>query len=231
MALIGQRTAIMSLGMSCQTARQIQDHHALLQELTGEELENVPTPFDWIICGPGDVGRMLLDGRTWPAGVGELEQRHKPYWPDRRCWFWHAPGAVVDFPTFDAKAAERFANLERVRAARRRVFFLSNIQGNLHAHRRDHGGFDIAFTRPDLEILAQGVQAALGGGPIHMVTHEGQAPRADGVTRWSVPRDGAGWSGKATTWGPVIRGAFGQKKAPARGRGKVGRSVWAGTGA
>jgi hypothetical protein len=148
----GKTSAVISLGLSCQTEFQIRANKSKIEKLTGEEFFEFKTPFDWNMADPAGVALMLRDGKYFPKRPSEFSKGvtadgiKKPYWPDRSTWFWHvkAPWELASARMSTAKA-----NFERIRHCRRRIFIVSNTQNNLQSFSRRLGGFD-----PHLGILA-----------------------------------------------------------------------------
>ncbi len=63
MSAVGQKVAVIGLGMSCQSSAQIRSHVPLLARLTGDETLKISAmPFDNIICVP-DFGGQHVAGR------------------------------------------------------------------------------------------------------------------------------------------------------------------------
>lgn len=221
MALFGKTIAIASVGISCQTAHQIEHHHALLEQLAGEQLVKHATPFDWTICAPLDVAGMIRDRETFPNDVSELTRKDnwpKPYWPRRRCWFWHkkldVPGQFRSHCLYEAQ------RWEEIRDRPRRLFFLSNTQNNLA--RIEHG-IETALKPDPLWFLSTALYHAFGEHSLHVVSHD-PAPdfprfltsRKAKAPRWhQIERDGSQWHGSASEWRKVFEAAFQREKVAA----------------
>ncbi len=186
--LIGARTAIVPMGISCQTAFQIEKQKAAIEDLVGERLVERATPFDWRIVGLDNVAGMVERGEFYPppavldmagqaqrpAGRAEAgaelpahKSRPRPYWRSERCWFWHE--RLTDFEAFTEKQAHLVENLALVRGVERRIFFVSNIQANLRTIRRDAGGFRVRIERKDVIRLADVLDRRFGPSALHMV--------------------------------------------------------------
>lgn len=143
MSVIGERVAIISLGMSCQTAIQIEAHIELLKELTGDNtLEVRSLPFDSTIAPVSSVSKALSADRPFPR-MAELTYRVKPYWALANIYYWH-----------HFRDGERLATSEKITkhivAFKRRSKRLSEV---LHSQRRLI--FFVSNTQPDLDEKSQ----------------------------------------------------------------------------
>lgn len=177
MSVFGKRTAVVSLGVSCQTAWQIKKQAGLLSELAGEPLEAAAGPFDWLIMPPAGFSSWMAAGARFPASPDEIVVHPNFHWPRHNLHFWHeftTDGAVALHATFDrtrAKFDHLLGKLAAIRACERRVFFVSNTQPNLDEVRRVSPALDFTFTRPVMTGLLGAVRARFGGGSeVHFVT-------------------------------------------------------------
>jgi hypothetical protein len=130
MSLLGARTAVVSLGASCQTARQIRLHAGLLSERLGEPLSPRSFPLDWMFAPPDAAARLLRSEVRVPEHPGELQVVQTPFWARHGVWLWHDP---VDEPlaALQERMRRRWERFLALRGLRRRVFVLSNTQNNL----------------------------------------------------------------------------------------------------
>ena len=168
MALIGRSTVIVPVGISCQTAFQIDRAKPMLEVELGEPLEHFATPFDWRIVGPGDLAGIIRDNAFYPATPSELTGNRRPHWPARNCWFWHEK--FDDFAKFTAKQAHLAWNWGRIFEAKRRIFVVSNTQNNLPKVQRERGGFHVLVDGADLRALGDALRAVFGTIELHFVT-------------------------------------------------------------
>lgn len=160
MSLLGATTAVVSLGASCQTARQIRLHAGILSARLGERLEPRSFPLDWMFCPPDAAARLLRAGTRVPETQGELVEAQRPFWPRHGVWLWHDPmdeeGAEAGFEEMRARMARRWDRLLALRALKRRLFVVSNTQNNLARVP------DIAPQRLDFRLTAQRMRALAG---------------------------------------------------------------------
>lgn len=133
MSLIGRRAAVVSLGASCQTARQIRLHAALLAKLIGDPtLAPQSLPLDWIFAPPDAAARLVAASTRVPEAKGELVQAQQPFWPREGVWFWHDPiETEADFAAMQERQRRRWARFDALAALEHRLFVLSVTQNNL----------------------------------------------------------------------------------------------------
>lgn len=204
MALIGRELAIMSVGIACQAADQIRRNATMLSALAGEELEAHTTPWDWTICGPAGVALMLADGVTFPPAADLEDRAGKPYWPARRCYFWHMKGAITDHADAAVQAARQRGRLESVRGARRKVFILANTQNNLARENTIRGGMDIPLEAKWVDRLEIALTARLGPHELVVVSHAGKhALGARPVIE--LQPDLSQWAGDDAQWSALLK--------------------------
>lgn len=205
MALIGPSTVFVPVGISCQTAFQIDRAKDLLETELDERLEHFATPFDWRIVGPGDVADMIRTNSFYPRTPSELIGNKRPLWPERNCWFWHEK--FDDFAKFSSKQAHLVWNWGRIFDARRRVFVVSNTQNNLPKVQRERGGFHVLIDGEHLRRLGDALRAQFGTVELHFVTGEvGYCGQVD--PSWAVhrlKRDRSSWHGDPKQWENVLR--------------------------
>jgi len=177
MALFGRETVVVPLGISCQTAHQVERAAPLIAELTGEIFQQHTTPFDTRIVGAGDLERMIAENNPYPASADELVGTKRPYWPKRNCHFWH--DGAGDFAAFTSKQAHLWAAWGRISGYRRKVFILSNTQNNLAQKAIDPGGFKQNVDMGDLVALAITLSRAFDKPELHVVSRRPIFERLD----------------------------------------------------
>lgn len=209
--LLGKTTAVIPMGMSCQTAHQVEHRKAKLEIIVGEELEKIRTPFEWRIVGPADVAGMIRENNPYPASADELSGDGNRYWARRRCWFWH--DKWDDFARFSEKQAHLWSNWGRIREASRKIFVLCDTQNNLARVLKPLGSKPPTVGAASLCILWRVLADRFEGAELHFVTddddHRGgnliYADRSLAPVRvhWIAP-DRSSWQGDSTAWGRIL---------------------------
>jgi hypothetical protein len=173
MALFCADTALVSVGMSCQGAIQLQLHRSFVSHLLGSEAIIKRTPFDWLICTPASAASMIGAGRYHPELVSELESFPgvPPRWPVMGdCYFWHESKHVVAKPdSFVDKFAHTTQTLEGVTKFQRRIFFVANTQDNLADEVQAVAPIPYEFTDEAISRLAAAVSQRFNA-PLYVVS-------------------------------------------------------------
>ncbi|CDO86030.1 hypothetical protein BN973_00368 [Mycobacterium triplex] len=177
MALLCADVALVSLGMSCQGAIQLQVHRALVAHILGSAAVLKRTPFDWLVCPPLSAARMIAGDRYYPEHIGELEclPGSPPRWPAMGdCYFWHEPRTVVSSPdSFLAKFAHTSRTLRGVTGFTRRIFFVANTQDNLADEVQAVAPIPYTFTDEAIDRLAAAVTQRFDA-PLYVVSAPGR---------------------------------------------------------
>ena len=174
MALFCADVALVSLGMSCQGAIQLQVHRG---HILGSEAVIKRTPFYWLICPPTSAANMIAAGRYYPQLLSELEC--PPGTPPRwlavgDCYFWHEPNRIVSEPdSFLGKSAHNSQTLGTVTEFVRRIFFVSNTQDNLADEVQAVAPIPYKFTDEAIDRLASAVSRRFEA-PLYVVSAAGR---------------------------------------------------------
>lgn len=212
---IGERTAVISLGTSCQTSEQINRNIDLIRALTGDHaLEVRAFPFDAVIAEPESVMKALSQKRPYPS-ADQLEFFVKPYW--RRCniYYWHH---FIEGNSLAAgERLDHFNDLYRRRAKRLRwalesekrlIFVVSNTQPDLLEKGTQTRSFNPVITAAAMRSLQRTLRKMANREiELIVVTTKG---RFRGL-RWlqpfricmqpsSVAKPGLPWQGDASAW-------------------------------
>jgi hypothetical protein len=182
MALFCADVALVSLGISCQGAIQLQVHRSLIADIVGEEAVVRRTPFDWMIRPPTSTAKMIADHRYYPQRISELEclPGLPPRWPAvGDCYFWHEPETIASSPdSFLAKFAHTSQTLRKVSEFARRIFFVANTRDNL-AEEVQGAPIPYTFTEEAIDGVASVVSQCFDA-PLYVVSaparHELRTP-------------------------------------------------------
>ena len=159
--------AICGLGMSCQTALQLDEHRAYLEELVGRPATRCSTPFDWLVCGPSSIARMIAENRFFPQSPKGFTKSPYPRWDDLQVLYLHEKNVVTNFGTASSKWQHITENFALISKARRKVFILSNTQNNLlkmGEGRLEKGWSDLT----DLSVMAVRQALVKRFGPVEL---------------------------------------------------------------
>ncbi len=201
--LVGSRLAVIPLGVSCQTAHQVELHRREIEKRAEESLDDARTPFDWRIVGPADVAAMIEADELFPTSVDELSSDRNRYWKRRSCWFWH--DKFDDFSRFTSKQGHLVDNWRRIGEAKRKIFVISDTQNNLERVLKPFKATPPRVEPKGLEALAGVILARFGGAEVHLVTNRGwKMPVPELFTvHWIAP-DRSSWQGDDTAWGRIL---------------------------
>ena len=167
MSAIGQKLAVVSLGMSCQSAWQIDLNVNVIELVSGDSVAKSRLPIDWLICSPDSVGQMLRSDVFFPPSREQFTVSPRPCWEERDVYFWHefkrrqSGLARLLGNRFDIKGgyesvrqkyrylAEKFRALKELE---RLVFVISNTQNNLTDVQKETGIIEYVL---DLDEVAR----------------------------------------------------------------------------
>jgi hypothetical protein len=235
MSIVGQRTAIISLGSSCQTATQLRLHAQLISGIVGDKLVPNRLPFDWVISPIMKATAWLRSGVHFPASPDNLApvpgQQGAFLWQESGIFFWHdfkGLGGVDPIGTFEHTRAsyERgFAKLSDLRKLEKVTIVVANTQNNLSiVFDPTYASLGFAFNSANLIGLKKAAEEFLGRRcEMLCVTYADRCsdelcsmPEQDIVVA-RVPRDSSEWQGEATVWEPLLLDYFTHKqRAPDR---------------
>lgn len=222
MALFGRETVVVPLGISCQTAHQVERAAPLLAELTAEIFQQHTTPFDTRIVGAGDMARMIAADEFFPQTADELTGTKRPYWKKHSCHFWH--DGIGNFWAFKEKQAHLRASWRRIGGYKRKVFILSNTQNNLAQKEIDPGGFRRNVDMGDLVTLAVTLSREFDKPELHVVSRRPLFERLDMMGELAkelhgaklsihfVEPDSTQWHGDDEIWDGTLARIMGDKR-------------------
>lgn len=199
--------ALVSLGISCQTAHQLRTHKNHLGELT-----ELRTPFDWLYCPIKSVIKMVSSGTFFPVHPHEFDGHHRPYWSMMDVHFWHE--SVADWSRASEKAMHVHRNWQSISDSARKVFLVSNTQNNVasnltsppwRAERRAYPPMDTAIHQDDLTMLHSVLAESFGRVELHVVTNERDLQPVDSVSVHHFQPDKTIWQGDDVAWLAMLK--------------------------
>ncbi|GAA0779017.1 hypothetical protein E1180_19275 [Roseibium denhamense] len=227
MSIGDSQTAIISLGISCQSARQIRDCRQSVSGLLGADLQPERHFFDGLISPLGGLAQLFADGfpmferDSLTAGPGH------PTWNPYGFRFLHhfrdAFGRI-DLEGSYRHEHGRFSHLktkfDALRSRARIVFVISNSQNNLDEVGVETGvaGFD--FRSGGIDHLQRAVDAYLGRSCEFLIV---SYPERCGDLRhpnlYLLTRDQTEWVGDKAQWRAVFSAFLGQGAGALRSAG------------
>jgi hypothetical protein len=147
MSLVGQKAAVVSFGISCQTTLQIDDHVELIKRAVGDEtLKPSSLPFDAVLTHPISTAQMLDADTFYPSSKDELVLYKGAYWAKQQAYFRHECTLRKSHPIEYLRGkvnldrgyrelASKFAHLSqkfrRLKELDRLIFVVGNSQNDL----------------------------------------------------------------------------------------------------
>lgn len=223
MSAIGNKVAIVSLGLSCQTSRQIDGHVWLLRRLTGDDsLKKASLPLDWLISSARGVTGMLDDRSFLPrTAAGFCADQGRLRLRAHDVIFWHesrllARSGEPRFRDAQAKFRHTAARFDQIAQADRVIAVLSDTQPNLPAI-QEKWKLRLADTTPEEAGEVRAAFAKFLGRPVEMLMVS-RTPRPDfqappGFAYYHMVPQRAGWAGSGEHWAAVFTDYFQGSKA------------------
>ncbi len=216
MSVSGPTTAIVSLGMSCQSARQIRTNAEVIGAILGEEVGRNAQFFDGLIAPPAGLARLFEDGFPLFSRDDIAEGPGHPTWSAYAIRFLHHfrddDGADID--RFFDHDLSRFTHLRdkflALAAVPRLVFVISNSQNNLTEVAAETAIERIDFNREEIGRLREAVQAFLGRRcEFILVSTPDRRGSLDDPDLHLLTPDDSEWTGDTRQWREVFLSRLG----------------------
>jgi len=219
MSAIGEKVAVVSLGLSCQTSRQIDAHVPLLRKLTGDEtIEKVSLPFDWLISTAHGLTDMIGDRAFFPDSHSELSDdqgrlRHRKY----DVFYWHhsrllSHAGHPDFADAKAKFAHTSGRFEQIARLDRVVGVVSDTQGNLPELEETWKVSLTSMSVGDADAIRGSFAKLLGRDVELLMVSRNPTPAAPlpvDMAYYEMTPEPEGWAGNNRDWAKVFKDYFG----------------------
>lgn len=219
MSLVGRKAAVVSLGMSCQTTLQIDDHADLIVRAIGDEtLKPSSMVFDNIVCHPASAAKLFEISTFYPASKDELALFRGAFWTAQGVYFRHEctlrksrpieylknkvdlARGYRDLAGKFAHLSEKFRHLSEID---RLIFVISNTQNDLTEYHAEVG-IDCAVPMDAIEMLCDACDRYFNRRCEYIfATYEGRtAGAADrpGLSVFKLVPDSSEWAGDHTQW-------------------------------
>ncbi|WP_102868457.1 hypothetical protein [Pseudovibrio exalbescens] len=213
MSAAGKSTAVVSLGISCQSARQIRTHTELISSLLGEPVEHTSHFFDGLVTPPLGLAKLLDDGFPLFSRESLEDGPGHPTWQPYGIRFLHhfrGEEGVADIDAYFDNEVSRFTYLRRrflqLRDAENLLFVISNSQNNLDEVAQETAMETIEFDQGQLETLKGSLARFFGRHwPLVVVTHEERVQDVSHDALHILQPDSTEWTGDKQQWADVFR--------------------------
>ena len=240
MSLVGRKAAVVSLGMSCQTTLQIDDHSDLIARGVGDlDLRPSSLPFDNLVCHPRAATRLLDNDAFYPARQDELALYRGAFWTAQQVYFRHECTlrksrpieylrGKVDVARGYRDLAGKFAHLaekfRRLRELERLIFVVSNSQNDLTEYQAEVG-IDCLVSMDDVAALCGACDRYFGRRCEYIfATYDarttGMADRSN-LSVFRLSPDSSEWAGDHAQWRALWTQYFGENVPPPAARREV----------
>jgi hypothetical protein len=233
MSVIGDKAAVVSLGMSCQSGEQIRSHAELIARLAGDPTMQIATSvFDNIICRPASAVRLLEADDFYPQDASALTPSQGAYWRDLDVYFWHEfrlhkrhfleylfrrVNRKRAYRALSGKYEHLSARFRSLRSRERLVFVISNTQNNLDDYAVETG-ISPVLDAAEVERLCDACDAFMGKPCEYILASYDD--RLTGTLRrprlrhYALKRDDSPWKGDIGQWAWVFGSYFSSEKRP-----------------
>ncbi|WP_141694099.1 hypothetical protein [Rhizobium lusitanum] len=93
MSVVSENQAFISVGVSCQTAQQLQRHVGFLSSLLDDRLRETSGFFNWVFVSAADIAkvadRLLFGPITAQSLYVPVHAQEALRLEDFKVWFWH----------------------------------------------------------------------------------------------------------------------------------------------
>lgn len=139
MSIVSENQAFISIGVSCQTAQQLQRHAGFLSSLLDDRLRERSGFFNWVFVGSSEIAKVvnrLLVGPITPQSLYvPVHTREALRLEDFKVWFWHEKLSNEvnqdDVERIAAKYERLRNNFLKMLEKPVRYIVLSNTQNNI----------------------------------------------------------------------------------------------------
>lgn len=215
---MSKRSAVVSLGSSCQTKHQIREMKQSFPDLLGSSVDTSGYPFDWLVIPIGSLCAIIGRDAQFPTlALSELshEPRDAFRTPIRHLsenfFFWHdfqKDKQIAIDETFD-EVRGRYEYLWRKFSALEsfdtRIFVISNTQNNLDQIATAYST-SFLFDAPALERLRSVLDSRFSRGENRLVAATyrdrflGPLPEEKVCTVLFLDKDDSKWEGDTLAW-------------------------------
>jgi hypothetical protein len=234
MSVIGDKAAVVSLGMSCQSGEQIRTHAELIMRLCGDPTMRIATSvFDNIICTPASAARMLATDTFYPRDPAALSVSQGAYWKALDVYFWHEyrlhkhhvleylfgrVNKTRAYRELSGKYEHLAARFRSLRSREQLVFVISNSQNNLDDYAVETG-IGPMLAAEDVARLCDACDAYMGRPCDYILaTYDDRltgVPQRPNLRHFSLRQDDSPWRGDPAQWEWIFGSYFGNPQRAA----------------
>jgi len=233
MSVIGDKAAVVSLGMSCQSGEQIRTHAKLIARLLGDPTMRIATSaFDNIICRPSSAVRLLEADTFYPKDPSALTLSQGAYWQQFDVYFWHEyrlhKRHIVEhllgrvntkraYRALSGKFEHLSARFRSLKSRERLVFVISNTQNNL-ADDAVKTGISPVLAAADVERLCDACDAYMDKPCEYILASYDDrltgVPQRSRLRHYALKKDDSMWKGDPGQWEWVFGSYFSGPERP-----------------
>jgi hypothetical protein len=213
LALLGQHSAIIPIGLSYQTAWQVHHHRDFLSFLLDEDFEILPSFLERPISSADQLPTLLrriadgpIETASWdvPAAANSAVML-KPF----KLWLWYEKASHQveddDLAAIAAKFEQRRLNLLRLAEMPRRVFVVGSGQNDLlNEFPYLRGGLQLGFTDDLVAQLRETLDALFPHGENHLLIVGKPRWIGEVVGAYALPEEQTYWHGVEADWRHVL---------------------------
>ncbi|OJY77661.1 MULTISPECIES: hypothetical protein [unclassified Rhizobium] len=215
MSIVSESRAFISIGVSCQTAQQLQRHAEFLSLLVDDELRARSGFFNWVFVSASDIARVadrLVAAPITPKSLYvPTHAREALRLEDFKVWFWHEKFSDEvnqdDVQRIATKYERLRNNFLKMLEKPVRYIVLSNTQNNLeNFYPYKNQGMSISLNADIVSEIADAPWATNQYGSAQMIALS-YPRRWTGKPHRSVSylqEDDTEWEGSVTSWDQAL---------------------------
>lgn len=211
MSVMGDQSAVVSVGISCQTYYQIRENiDVIREELHDASLSPQAFPLDGLICPPCEASALIRGESRFPSKF-DVTQEPVPRWRGRNIVFPHAfKGSDSHYDigeTYDEvkqKFFARWRRFDRLNSMKNLLFVVSNTQNELGRQCSEYGLPKPTLMASEVNLLSRSLKEKFGNHASLLVISREDLFVSDAYEKHFDlrlhPVDKLGWQGDRYPW-------------------------------
>lgn len=211
LSIMGDQSAVVSLGISCQTYYQIRENVDVVREELGDaSLIPQAFPLDGLICPPYEASALILGGSRFPS-EHDVTQESIPRWRGRNIVFPHAfKGADNRYAVGETygevkqKFVARWRRFDRLTSVKYLLFVVSNTQNELGRQCGEYGLPKPTLRASEVNLLSRSLKEKFGNhASLLAITREDLFVSDAYDNHFDLhfhTEDESGWQGDSSPW-------------------------------